>query len=497
MTLDWLWPRLSGPETDQLRTCLALFETSKPSRSELAQLAGDATISHLEKRFLPESPDQLVEAGLRHRVLIASVGLRPMPVVLSTLILQPIRLYLLHSQDSRRMAESIRDDPAVQALGLDPTEDILLREISLTDAPQNYGVLQQIVRENQGQQIVVDVSGGVKVMGVALATAAFWLRLPVVYLLGKEVEGIIQPFSERITRLQNPFVYFGSSEMRSIAELFGLGDYDAALRVCHSLRDTVGDVQTLGMLDILIEFVELYRDWDLFAHSRADDGPDRKLATRMRVVQGKMRRLGLNFADEKALTGNLAFLESLENTWEKAKRNNSEKHRLTDILAAAQRRASAGKYDDAVARCYRCLEMAASICLGRDCHLGDPKEPDLSHFVELLGSKEELQRRFLQKARYSLSLDTKRSLGLKDQMVLLSLSKDSMHRAVSGIFDGMERDGLMEVRNRSTLAHGTVPVSKAEYEQYEKLTRDIVERVFPKGELAELLTRATHPSLML
>ena len=175
------------------------------------------TIEELEKRFVAQNPAQRPGQGFSARSLVCSVGMRPQPVILSVLLLQPTKVYLLHSQESRLMAEQIRDDPYVQNLGLHPTQDIVLRTISLTDTPENYGHLQRIVNENPDRELVVDISGGVKVMGVSLAAAAaFWLRIPVIYQFGEEIAGIVKPLYEKLTQLQNPFVYFGSTELRGI-----------------------------------------------------------------------------------------------------------------------------------------------------------------------------------------------------------------------------------------------------------------------------------------
>jgi len=493
--LDWLWPLLSSDERQLVESCLGAFECDDPDRKKLIELANDSRITDLEKRYLPQSQEQIVEIGLKHRVLICSVGLRPMPVILSTLLLAPTKLYLLHSRESRRYAEEIRDDADVQRSGLNRVQSTILHEISLTDAPQNYSVLQEIIKENPGAEFVVDVSGGVKVMGVSLATAAFWLRLPVVYLLGREIKGVIKPFSERLTHLQNPFTYFGSPDFRSIVNQFSLGEYDAAIDVCRNLQETVGDVRLLGKLDILIEFIEIYRDWDLFLHSAAKDSAKRKLATRLRSTLGKMKRLGLSFANQDDLHRNLEFLEHLERTWKPNERNNSEPHRLVDVFAAAQRRAKVGKFDDALARCYRCLEMTASIALMRDCHINNTHRPDLSFFIDKYGSDGEFRKAFKRRAGFDLNEDS--GLGLKDQMTLLYLSGRKTLREISEIYLGMEKNHLMEKRNRSTLAHGTIPVAREEYEGFEKKTRLIISYLFGKGEFTRILDMAEHPPIEL
>lgn len=489
--MDWLLPRLTDTEKEALEQCMTLFAQPNPDGATLRKQA--TQIAELEKRFVTLNPDQQPNPQLQGRTLVCTVGMRPLPVLLSILLLQPTRLYLFHTNESRRFAEQIRDDIYVQELGLDPVLDIVLRTISLVDAPQNYEQMQRVIRENPEHEFVVDISGGVKVMGVSLAAAAFWLRIPVVYQLGEEIAGAIRPFSEKLTELENPYEFFGSTDLRGIEDMFQAGDYDAALSICNNLRETVGDTQTLGKLNILEEFIAVYRDWDAFAHSRSEDDEIRKLATRLRVVIGKMKRLRIMFADEEKLQNNLRFLNELESTW-KDVRNNAELNRLVDIYAASLRRGKAGKYDDAVARLYRCVEMSATICLINDCQLGNvDKSPNFTYFIVLYGSESKLAENFKKNARYDL--DPKR-LTLNTQIVLLGLSQERRHKHIWDLYQGFSKGNLMEYRNRSTLAHGTVPVSQSEYEKFDNQTRRIIAEVFQERETLELLLDyAQHPKI--
>jgi CRISPR-associated protein (TIGR02710 family) len=368
----------------------------------------------------------------------------------------------------------------------------MLLEISLTDAPHNYDVLRKIVKSNPDRKVVVDISGGVKVMGTSLATAAFWLRLPVIYQLGEEVQGIVRPFSEHLTRLVNPYLHFGSTDLRSIQELFHAGNYDAALTLASNLREAIGDVTTLGRLDILIEFMSVYRDWDAFRHSALGESQERRLATRLRNINEKMRRMGVHFANPALIEANLEFLNALEDTWQPDQRSHNDKYRVVDIFAAAQRRAAAGKYDDATGRLYRCLEMSASICLAANCSVLNPQKPDLQFFVRKFGSFDSFSKKFQERARYPLAEN--RGLGLKDQMVLLEISEQQPLLQIADIYRGMENRQLLEKRNRSILAHGTVSVTKEEFDQYSKGTHDIVSRTVGTPEMFnKLLNQASHP----
>ena len=493
MIPEWLKENASKSEISRLTEVFRLFADEEADRERLIRTARD--VEEIEKRLVSHNPEQLVEPELRKRILICSVGLRPLPVILTILIVRPIKLYLLHSVESRRRAEQIREDVVVRDLWTDPDERIILRSVSLTDAPENYDRLQNILTENPNGNFLVDGSGGVKVMGLSLATAAFWHRVPVVYQLGEEVKGIVKPFSARLITLDNPFEHFGSTELRSIQNLFQSGNYDAAGALCDNMREGIRDISTLGKLDILREFVQVYQHWDSFAHSRLEDDPIRRTAEMLRAVRGKMARFGVNFADDSAIADNILFLEEIENSWTCGVSSINDKFRLVDIYASSQRRARAGKYDDAVARLYRCLEMCASICL-RDCGINNVKKPVLEFFMSIQGSEQAFLDEFYNRAGYAFPEG--RPLGLSAQMALLALSKRRFYEQVAGIYQGMEKSNLLEKRNQSILAHGTVPISEAEYCQFDRLTRKIVSLVVgKKGELEKLLQRATHPTITI
>jgi len=391
MIPEWLKARASESEISKLVEVFRLFADEGTNREQLSKSTED--VADIEKRLVPHNPEQLVDPDLEGRILICSVGFRPLPVILTTLIVRPEKLYLLHSVESRRTAEEIREDITVRDLWPNPDERIILRSLSLTDTPENYDHLRNILTVNPKGSFLVDSSGGVKVMGLSLAAAAFWHRVPAVYQLGAEVKGVVKPFSARLITLDNPFVHFGSTELHSIQNLFQSGNYDAAGALCDNMREGIRDISTLGKLDILREFVQVYQHWDSFAHSRLEDDPLRKTAEMLRAVQDKMARFDLNFADDSAIADNILFLTEIETSWESGVSSINDQFRLVDIYASSQRRARAGKYDDAVARLYRCLEMCASICL-RECGINNVKAPVLEFFMTVQCGEQEFMNAF-------------------------------------------------------------------------------------------------------
>lgn len=479
-----------------IQEVLSKFHNPGTGRDSLLEAANAPEIQEAEKQWAAEIHQSEVPVK-QCDVLVAPVGFREFPVILTALMLRPSLIYLLHSAESEANADRVRSDAAVTALVQDPTYHIQKRLITLDDAPANYDLLRQIVTKHPDQQVIVDVTGGVKVMGVSLAAAAFLLRLPVVYLQGKEVAGVIEPFSEKLVLLRNPHDYFGDIELRAIKQHFDNADYDAALGVCRSLLDTVGDAATLGRLLLLASVIELYRDWDAFAHSEWVDSDRRRLAERMRKLIERLERSDYWPIARKDIVANQQFLSQVEEAWCKESLNIAEPYRLVDIYCAAERRAQAGKFDDAVARLYRCLEMSATICL-RDAWEIDPSKPTYAKLAEVPGGMTELENAFRDLVSYNLP---PKRLGLNDQMALLEIGKT--HVPLTSVFrqkiagsQGQETT-LLEWRNRSTLAHGTVPVQQPVYEKFARHTSEIIRWVLPKGQFNRMLRSARHPQLII
>lgn len=125
-----------------------------------------------------------------------------------------------------------------------------------------------------------------------------------------------------------------------------------------------------------------------------------------------------------------------------------------DIIRNAERKARHGYYDDAVARCYRALELYAQLAL---LEYGIP-------VGEIPASA--LQQCQPERLNYYLSKqheENKLFLGLQDRYDLLA----DLGTEIGGVWSAY-RNRLMDVlkiRNYSFLAHGLKPVSKDDYER--------------------------------
>ncbi len=140
-----------------------------------------------------------------------------------------------------------------------------------------------------------------------------------------------------------------------------------------------------------------------------------------------------------------------------------------DLLRNAERRAAQGRYDDAVARLYRALEMLAQNRL-RTAHDIDTGGVDPGHLPE------QARLRLLARPRAPATDEgmdepvagqaagpgKRVRIGLRDGYLLLADLGDPVGRA----FQARQTQLLtmLERRNKSILAHGTQPIGKKEYD---------------------------------
>jgi CRISPR-associated protein (TIGR02710 family) len=484
---------MSADDFALVKAHLAVFESAGAERGELIEAANHLDIFRLERKYVPITNARQARE-IDCDTLISTVGLRPQPVILTILCLQPKKVFLLHTEISRKMAEGIRDDPDLLAIGLRPNLDTVLKPISETDAPRNYDLVQNEILPAASGRVVIDPTGGLKIMGVSMTAMAFWRRLPMVYLKGVEKAGVVIPFSEELTRVENPYEHFGDRDLALIKAFFERGNYSAAEQVCSQLLDTIGDPAGHTRVELLRDLARLYGDWDAFMHSLDQDLPQRRLGEQLQDIKKRMKRFSLQVIDERALEQNIRFLQLLENSWRKS-RNIVDAYRLVDIYINAERKFQAGNYDDAVARLYRCMEMCSTILL-KEWKIGKTSKPDLAKINAHLGAAA-LEDAFQLAYHRSISPPW----GLDDQMKVLALVAPkhpvpNIYLAMSKAESSVE-EAIMNKRNRSILAHGTAPVVSKDCETMRSKVHTIIGFTVGQDLFNELLQTGKHAKLLI
>lgn len=438
-------------------------------------------------------------------VLICTVGMREAPIILSVLATKPKKCILLHTKGSLPTVDRIEADPNLMELDVD-FERV---EIDEVDAAENYEIMKTQVLKRLGNRrnVRMDPTGGRKIMGTAVGAFAFYFRIPMVYLHAEEKMGINIPFTGRIRDIDNPYVYFGDIELGLVKKSFDNCDFNMVLEICEGLRDTVRDNDIYTLLEIIKDIAVVYRDWDMFMHSKHFGDPKSRkdyvplssgLDNAMKKMDRFRKSLKSNIIDQELVEKNIEFLKMLESGW-KDRKNICDKYRLTDMYMNAGRRAFQNRYDDATARLYRCMEMCSTLELEKY-GIDDPAEPNYKVFADKLNMDfSQLSSNF--ETKMGRPLPTRLALG--DQMTLLGNINNNIvtnlykKMAADKDKDKNNPDSLMEKRNRSILAHGTNPISKEDYQQIESNVVSMINAAIGKEEFSSLVRQAKFPKLNL
>ena len=427
-------------------------------------------------------------------ILISTVGMQEPPIILSFLAMQPKKGILLHTKKSEKIADLVVNDSTVSSLNI-KFEKI---EIDEVNAAKNYNILKDEVLKQLGKEKVwVDPTGGRKIMGTAVGSFAFFFRIPMIYLHAEEKVGINVPFTGQIHDIENPYEYYGDIELSLLKKHFDNYEFDSALKICIELREMIKDPSLYAKLEMISELVEIYRDWDAFLHSKyyihsSKQNDETKLLDRLLRIKNKFERFNFAVINDNHLQNNITFLQELDRCWLN-KKNICDKYRLIDLYLNARRRAEGGKFDDATARLYRCMEMCSTIELSNS-GIEDPTKPDYEIFAKKIDCNvTTLPEIFRSKAKY----DIPSRLALDNQMVLLSIAGNKVANMYFDMKKSTDAESTMDKRNRSILAHGTNPIIEKDYENMESKVRSIVIMTVGDKDFKKLEKQAMFPNIMI
>lgn len=311
-------------------------------------------------------------------------------------------------------------------------------------------VLSDLAREGfSPEDMVVDYTSGTKAMSAGAAMAAIDFGVEVLsYVAGKREGGIVVPGTEKPVLIR-PYKVVIESQLKTLVQLFNVYQFDACLRILQQLREKTSESEIQERLQHYEKICKAYSAWDKFNHVEAF---------------GALREI-------EDYSQNKEFLGKLLNEKEK------EPFRIADLLNNSRRRSEEGKYDDAVARLYRTVELIAQYRLRVKFRI-DSSNVELDKIHLYLQDKYEKMRDEKGKIR----------LGLIKNYELLKDMDDELGRRFS---ENKKLQGLLNKRNESILAHGLSSVSKEIYEGLYPIVLDFAETTVP--EIGGLMEKSKFP----
>lgn len=394
------------------------------------------------------------------KMLVFTVGGSPEPIIFSFQQTEPSYTIFICSEGSKRTLE----DEILPKLGLDerdydvlcvPSENDYEECIDSMRRALTSKVAEWLNREGR-RELVVDFTCGTKVMTAALALVSRRWQCRYNYIGGKKRTkdglGVVIKGEEKEFVSVNPYKTLGMELFEEFIGFFNTGGYKEALSLIKDHISTVSSPESRSELTILRSLAEAYLFWDTFDHKRALE--------KLRTISGRVIMfVRARWSDREAekikrlLNDNIAFLTRLCDT------DSVSVERIADLLANGLRCASAGRYDDGVARLYRAVEAVAQLRL-KEYGIEDTSS------VALKRIPESLREEFAHKVE-----DGRLRLGLQDCYRLLEGFGDALAQTFAEVGFADRVKTPLNIRNKSILAHGFESVT-------ERGWRTLKEKVF-------------------
>jgi CRISPR-associated protein (TIGR02710 family) len=384
---------------------------------------------------------------------------------------RPDRIWLLVT--SKSQVETVPIIRRELGVGSPPMESFEFQDPDDAEACQRDShrwLRERIAAGVSPSDLVVDYTSGTKAMSAGLFAAAVSAGVETIsYVTGRRDEGgRVIPGSERFYSF-TPRALFAQRDLDLACRSFDAYRFEAAAQLAAAAMGS-GDPEILTRAAVLRQLAEAYGAWDRFDHARA-----------FQILNELSKDKGLDGLHARDV------VEGAKQFLHRAKANRFCPERLADLVANARRRHQEGKYDDAVARCYRGFEYLAQLRL---VSIGlDPA--DLRWETVELKLPRELrsswQGRVNEKGRLVM--------GLKLDYELLRDLGDPLGVRFCPVYEDRESPlrKRLEQRNNSILAHGGDPVSFEAAEELLAILEGYVREVVPQG--VRLITAATFPRM--
>lgn len=399
------------------------------------------------------------------RILVLTVGGSPQPLITSVKTLKPDRVLFVCSRGPKSSVTQVIGDgtpcEVLQADGkkvrlpnlvtvldlsgvFNKERDII--QIEADDASDCYRAIVGTIKKclAEGNEVIADYTGGTKTMSVSLAMAAMDYGVPL-YLTTGSRKDLVKVTQGESTEFVSTHLIDLDRRLDQFLSLFlSRFDYSAAIDQLKGILKALPlDSESKKKLRRLQNLCGAFEAWDQFQHIEAWSllephmgEPDvRKYGLYLKRIIQSRGEIDDTFDSNVGTKGH--GLEIVE-----------------DLVLNAERRAMQKRYDDAVGRLYRAIELVVQIHLLKRYGIRTG-ELDPNKLPEHIRPKYE-------QLRYQHNLNNIR-LGLRQSYELLGLWSDDPLEKVYREFQ-RKLDDVLVTRNNSLFAHGFKPLSSVEYE---------------------------------
>ena len=299
----------------------------------------------------------------------------------------------------------------------------------------------------EAQVITADLTGGTKPMVAGLALALSGRGVTMSYVGGeqRDEQGRVRSGTERMRVLEDPTIKFHVREWAALQRAWNAWRFqDAQEQIAHILARPLSRSEQ-RFFEHLRGVAQGLEAWDTFHHAEAQRLLAEHLPSALLVAEawrhGSKVRLLSELSEQSTRLRELL-----------ASGQQPSRLLLADLLANAARRAETGRYDDALARLYRAVELTAEVDLYAR-HGINLRDPATCGALSL-----EL------KSRVKETLGLKEMLSLAYDIDLYFGKNGTLAQRLYGDYQAVLKP-LLAQRHQSILAHGLTPVGREAYEE--------------------------------
>ncbi len=348
-------------------------------------------------------------------------------------------------------------------------------DIELIEEECSKYIIQLIEKGFSNKDITVDFTSGTKAMSAGLILASFHHKIKKISYITGERNGYGRVISgrERMISLE-PNLIFLKDLLSKAIDLFNRYQYEGCIQLVEDAKGlSISEEKYLSLADFIESLCCAYHNWDCFFHQEAFE-----ILNKMEK-ENKNSNLLLNFQLKRIINNHKQFLYKEQETkysFEKA----------VDLYNNARRRIEEGKFDDAVARCYRLLEYLAQYHLYQKYQL-ETENIDV----------EKLPENFIAENRIWIKNKRKIDLSLYHSYQLLYTLDDSLGKYfIEQFHEEKNLKKALEIRNHSILAHGFQAIDNKKCDFMFSLTEEFL-RITDKQSFEQLQGRMAFPKLSI
>lgn len=413
-------------------------------------------LAHLAELIIERAREKLLEAGRLPKVdlLVSVAGFSPETTIVTAGVFKPQHVLVISSERAYDNIDTI--GRFLMDRGLRPSQfhhercdpaDLSLFEVICRRVRAHRETRARGDASATTAEILVDITGGKKVMSAAAAMAAWELDLRISYVnnVYDTERRIAISGTEEIVLLDSPYLRYGDADLRRADHDFDLGAYEVARARYEKLADRLNEPARARFLRDLSTFYDAWRNLDIDCLRAAI----RRVRERLSEPTPIARRHSTQIETQ------LAFVERLI--------EGDRAARIMTLFLLGEANMAARRYDFSALLFYRTIEASIAGRLelrypGFACE--DPKYDKIDPDVSALKERFQAAAKEVFGGEQNAELPLK--IGCLDGAVLLrSLKDDLLVRAQLDQAKALSHlRNLTTTRNRSILAHGYQSVSE-------------------------------------